>query len=108
MLAPGEIQSDPIVFADGYDSGSEHSRPLRGNVRIARRAPIQGQHAHGSIVVVHHPALGCLADQLIACGLDLGSDLLYDLALCSYWQRDAPVLLQAFQPIPGKPASVPR
>jgi hypothetical protein len=80
--------------------------PLRGNVRIARRASIQGQHAHKSVIVVHHAALGCLADQLIARGLNLGSDFRYDLALGSHWQRDAQVLLQAFEPLPRKPAAV--
>jgi hypothetical protein len=44
--------------------------------------------------------------QLIHRGLDLGSGLLHDLALCRHWQRDAQVLLQAFEPIPGKPAAV--
>src|SRR5580700_11982722 len=106
MLAPGEIQPDSISFADGYDSSGEHSRPLRGYVHIARRAPIQRQHAHGSIVVMHHAALGCLADQLIARRLDLGSNFLYDLTLCRHWQRGAQVLLQAFESLPRKPAAV--
>src|ERR1700678_2530219 len=106
MLAPGEIQPDSISFADGYDSSGEHSRPLRGNVHIARRAPIHRQHAHGSIVVMQHAALGCLAAQLIPRRWDLPSDFLYDLTLGSHWQGDAQILLQTFEPIPGKPAPI--
>ena len=106
MLAPGEIQPDPISLADGYDSAGEHSRPFCGNVHIARRTPIQGQHTHGSIVVVHHAALGCPSDQLIARRLDLSGGFLDDLALCCHWQRDAQVLLQSFESIPGKPAAI--
>src|SRR5882672_8276067 len=104
MLAPGEIQTDPISLADGYDSAGEPSPPFRGNVHIARSIPVQRQYAHGSIVVVHHAALGCLADQLIARRLDLNGGFLDDLALCRHWQRDAQVLLQSFESIPGKPA----
>jgi hypothetical protein len=57
----------------------------RGYVRVARRIPVQGQHAHGSIVVVHHIVLRRLADQLIARGLDLNGGFLDDLALCFHW-----------------------
>ena len=55
---------------------------------------------------MHHAALGCLADQLIARRLDLSGGFVDDLALCRHWQRDAQVFLQAFEPIPGKPAAV--
>src|SRR5580692_4122136 len=106
MLATGEVQPDPMSFADGYDSAGEHSRPFRGEVRIARRIPIQRQHTHGSVVVVHYFPLRRVADQLIHRGLDLSSGFLYDLALGCRWKRDAQVLLQTLQPIPGEPAAV--
>src|SRR5207247_6157625 len=104
MLAPGEIQPDPVSLADGYDSAGEHSRPFRCNVHIARRTPIQGQHTHGSIVVVHHPALACLADQLIARRLALSGGFLDDLVLCRPWWRAAHTPLHACEPIPAHPA----
>ena len=85
MLAPCEIQPDPMSFANGYDAAGEHSRTFRGNVRVARRIPVQGQHAHGSIVVVQDFSLRRLADQLIHRGLDLGSGFLHELALGRRW-----------------------
>jgi hypothetical protein len=74
-----------MPFANGYDTAGEYSRPFRGKIRVARSIPIQGQHAHGSIVVVHHIVLRRLADQLIARRLDLRGGFLDDLALCRRW-----------------------
>ena len=55
---------------------------------------------------MHHIALGCLADQLIHRGLDLDSGFLYDLALDRRRQRNAQMLLQTFEAIPGESAAV--
>ena len=106
MLAAGEIHPDPAPFGNGYDSTGKYSRAFRGKVRVAGRIPVQGQHAHRGVVVMHHIALGCLADQLIHRRLDPDRGFLYDLALGRYRQWDAQILLQAFQAIPGEPAAV--
>ena len=88
---------------DPYDPAGEHAGPLLGEV--AR--PVQRQHAHRRIVVVQHFALRRLADQFLAA--PAGSMPRFprpDLPLRGCRQRDAQVVLPAFQPIQGNPAAV--
>ena len=66
----------------------------------------QGQHPHGSIVVVQHFALGGLADQFFQGGLYPLRRFRHDLALGGGRQRDPQASLQPLQPIPGKSAAI--
>jgi hypothetical protein len=70
--------SNPCGAAEQMEEGFVDSAPHQS----PRHGP--GTARAWSIVVVHHAALGCLADQLIARRLDLGSGFLYDLALCRH------------------------
>ena len=85
MFAAGEKQGYLAAFTGGYNAARKHACPLSEFLARADRTLAQGQHPHGSIVVVHHPALGCLADQLIARRLDLSGGFLDDLVLCRRW-----------------------
>ena len=77
VLAPGEEQCDPPLLEDPYDPAGEYAGPIRRNVRI----PVQRQHAHRRIVVVHHFPLGRLARQFLQGGLEDDRGFRYDLAL---------------------------
>jgi hypothetical protein len=102
VLASGEIQRDPARLDDPHQPAGEHSGPLRGDIRI----PVQRQHAHGSVVVVHHFGLRRLALEFLQRWLERGRGLRHDLALCRRWQRDSEVRFQTFRPIPRDAAAV--
>jgi hypothetical protein len=103
-LHPVEIQRGLPPLEDPYDPAGEYSGPLRRNVRI----PVQRQHAHGRIVVVHYFPLRRLARQFLQCGLQDDCGFRYDLALRRHRQRDAQTLFQALQPVPRNSAPVPQ
>ena len=106
MFAAGEKQGYLAAFTGGYNAARKHACPLSEFLARADRTLAQGQHPHGSIVVVQHFALGGLADQFFQGGLYPLRRFRHDLALGGGRQRDPQASLQPLQPIPGKSAAI--
>ena len=102
VFASGEIQRNPVLLDHPHQPAGEHAGPLRGDIRI----PVQRQHTHGSVIIVHHFSLRGLALEFFQGWLERGRGLRHDLALCRRWERDSEVRFQTFRPIPWDPAAV--
>src|SRR4051812_48505178 len=58
MLTAGEVQRDVATLASRHDRAGEHARTL------VRWLAMQAQHAHTGVVIMQHPALRRLVDQM--------------------------------------------